>query len=214
MQNSLARSVSISTAVVLIFTLTFIMLFIRSKEVFAQILTQPVHMVATPSTKVLVERKQLIYWNFHTTEINKMILDLADQRAALQKREESVAADEARIISERKENERIRDEINRTRKELTGYIVEIKSDEIVHLREQVSILSNMAPENIVAVFNEKSDSEVVKILALMKPDMVAQILEAMMAQPAEPNKPTPQKHAAALLDALKRLRQTADTPAK
>ena len=42
----------------------------------------------------------------------------------------------------------------------------------------------------------------------MKPDFVAQILEAMMAQPAKPDAAiTPQKRAATLLDMLKRLRE-------
>jgi len=210
MQNTLVRSVGISTAVVFVITLTFIVLFILSKQVFVQILASVPAAAPAPSSKEVEARKQFVYWNFRTTEINKMILDLADQRASVQKREEAVVSDEARIVSERKENDRIRDEINRTRKELSNYIVELKSDEAAHLKEQVAILTNMSPENVVSVFNEKSDQDVVKILALMKPDLVAQILEAMMAQAPEANKPTPQKRAATLLDMLKRLRQTQD----
>jgi flagellar motility protein MotE (MotC chaperone) len=208
MQNTLVKTMAVPAAVIVVFTLTFVALFMFSKKTFVQILARPSAPVRVPTPKEVIEHRQFVYWNFHTTEINKMILDLSTQRADLQKREDAVAADEARIVSERKENERIRDEIIRTRKELSEYIVEFKSDEASHLREQVSILSNMSPENIVAVFNEKSDQEVVKILALMKPDMVAQILEAMMAQTPEANKPTPQKRAATLLDMLKRLRQT------
>jgi hypothetical protein len=211
MQSTLVRNIGVSVAVVVMFTVTYIGLFVFSKPVFVKILVHPRVALPTLSQKEILTRKQFVYWNFHTSEINRMILDLADQRAAFQKREEVVAAEEARIVSERKENERIRDEINRTRKELSGYIVEIKGQEVARLREQVAILSNMAPENIVAVFNEKPDTEVVKFLALMKPDMVAQILEAMMAQPAEPNKPTPQKRAAMLMDLLKRLRQNEAT---
>jgi len=213
MQNTLVRNLGVSTAVVIVFTMTYVALFIFSKPDFSKILVTARPVVPVRSPKEIESHKQFVYWNFHTSEINKMILDLADQRASLQKREDAVMADEARIVSERKENERIRDEINRTRKELSGYIVELKSDEAAHLREQVAILSNMSPDNVVAIFNERSDQEVVKILALMKSDLVAQILESMMAQPAEPNKPTPQKRAATLLDTLKRLRQTEATPA-
>jgi flagellar motility protein MotE (MotC chaperone) len=210
MSNPLVKSISMSAAIVFMFMLTFVALFMRSRTAFVHILSTIPVAKDSPTAKAQEEHRQFVYWNFRTTEINKMITDLAEQRAALQAREEQIGADEARITSERKENERIREEITRSRKELTDFIVEMRSGEAAHLREQVAIFNSMTPDGIVSVFNEKSDAEVVKILALMKPDIVAQILETMMAQPAQPNAPTPQKRAATLLDMLKRVRQEAD----
>lgn len=206
--NPLVKSIGLAGAIVCIFSITFAALFMRSKTVFGEILVQR-HVKAGLSKAELasVEHKQFVYWNFRTTEINKMIKDLAEEREALKTREAELSGTEARVTSERKENERMREEIERSKKELTGYIVQIKAGETARLKEEVTILSNMAPESIVAVLGEKSDDEVVKVLAQMKPDMVAQILESMMAQPAnDPTAISPQKRAANLLDMLKRLR--------
>lgn len=210
MTKPLVKSIAMSAATLAIFTVTFAALFMRSKNTFVEILTAAaaVPTVVSPSAKAAAEHKQFVYWNFRTNEVNNMIKDLADERAALVEKQANFAAEEARITAERKENERIRDEIARSRKELSDYIIEVKSGDVARLKEEVTILSNMAPESIVSVFNEKSDTEVVKVLAQMKPDMVALILEAMMAQPAEANAPTPQKRAATILEMMKRYRET------
>jgi flagellar motility protein MotE (MotC chaperone) len=207
--NPLVKSAGQAIAIVVIFTMTFAALFMRSKTVFSKILAQQqsVKHVMTKAELESTEHKQFVYWNFRTTEINKMIKDLAEEREALKGREAELSSVEARVTSERKENERIRDEIERSKKELSGYIVQIKSGETARLKEEVTILSNMAPESIVSVLSEKSDEEAVKILAQMKPDMVAQILESMMAQPAgDGTTVSPKKRAANLLETLKRLR--------
>jgi len=205
--NPLIKTVGLAAAIVAIFLMTLVALFMRSKTVFGEILAQQhVKDVLSPAELASVEHKQFVYWNFRTTEINKMIKDLAEEREALKAREAELASVEARVTSERKENERMRGEIDRSKKELSDYIVQIKAGETARLKEEITILSNMTPENIVAVFSEKSDDEAVKILAQMKPDMVAQILEAMMAQPADGTSEPPKKRAAGLLEMLKRLR--------
>ena len=207
MTNPLVKTLGMLGAIVVTFTVTFVGLFMSSRTKFVNILSVvPIKM--SPTAKAEAVHKQFVYWNFHTTEINKMIKDLADQRDVLQKKQAELASQEASLASERKENERLRDEITRSRKELSDYIVEIKAGENARLQEQVGILVNMNPDSIVAIFNEKNDTEAVKLMAQMKPDFVAQILEAMMAQPAKPDVAvTPQKRAATLLDMLKRLRE-------
>ena len=195
-------------AVVMVFSLTLFMLFLRSRDTILAALPRPAaHVEVNHAEKVA--QAEYIYWNFHSSEVTRMIRDLADEREALRQKEAELAAEEARVKSERSENERIRGEIARSRNELSDFIVQVKAGEAQRIREEVSILSAMAPEAIVSVFNEKSDKDVVKILAQMKSDQVGQILESMMAAAPEPGKPTPAKRAADLLDMLRRFRQDA-----
>lgn len=213
--NPLVKTVGLAGIIVVVFLMTLAALFMRSRTVFGEILAQQRSKAVglSPAELASAEHKQFVYWNFRTAEINKMIKDLAEEREAIKAREAELTSVEARVTSERKENERMRDEIERSKKELSGYIIQIKSGETARLKEEVTILNNMAPENVVTVFGEKSDDDVVKILAQMKPDMVAQILETMMAQPAASTAEiTPQKRAAKLLELLKRLRGEADAP--
>lgn len=201
------KTVGLSAAILVVFLMTLAALFMRSKTVFEQIMNQPKPHGLTPAQLASAEHKQFVYWNFRTAEINKMIKDLAEEREALKAREEEVATQEARVTSERRENERMRQEIERNKKDLTDFIIQIKNGETARIKEEVNILSNMAPANVVTVFNEKTDDEAVKILSQMKADVVAQVLEAMMAQPlTSPEAEPPQKRAARLLELLKRLR--------
>jgi len=204
MASSIIRSISIGGASVLIFALTFVALFIRSRTVFTQILAvRPTHVVQKP----YMEKGQFVYWSFRTTEVNNMIKDLAEQRDALSAKLNELSVEEARLASERKENERLRDQIARNRKELSDFIIQVQGGESVRLREEVAILNSMTPENVVAVFKEKSDIDVVKLLSMMKPDTVGPILDMMLTQPAtDPLAPTPEKRVAGLLEKLKRLR--------
>lgn len=210
MSNPLVKSLGFTAAILAVYALTFGVLFTLNRDKFQAILAKPVKRGLTPAQLASVEHRQFIYWNFRTTEINKMIKDLAEEREALKTHEADLASREARVTSEQKENERIRGEIERSKKELSDYIVQIKGGEVARIKEEVVILNNMAPESAVAIMGQKSDAEIVKILSQMKPDAVAQILEAMLAQPAaDGSADGSKKRVATILELMKRLREEA-----
>jgi len=204
MQGSLTKTLGTTAAMIAIFAVTFAALFVRSRGVFIQVLASVPHV--QPVQKV-DEDKQFYYWNFRTSEINKLITELATEREALVRRQEALAAQEALVASARQENERLRAEIARARDELTAYIVEIKAGEAAQLRSQVAVYGNMSAESIVGFFAVKRDEDVVKILALMKPDFVAQIFEAMRGQPTGPDGRSADKRICDLMDLYTRIRQ-------
>ncbi|MBN1404014.1 MAG: hypothetical protein JW942_06055 [Opitutales bacterium] len=206
MAGTLPKALLTALLATVVFAISFAALFMRSERVFIQILARR----EAPSPEALLskaEQQEFVYWSFRTSEINKMIDDLKAQREQLLARQEAISAQEAQIQTERKENERLRDEILRVRKELSDYIIEVKAGEAVRLREEVAIVNNMAPANVVTLFNEKSDEDVVKLLAMMKPDVSAPILDLMMTQPQpDANGVSPEKRVTILLEKLKRLR--------
>jgi septal ring factor EnvC (AmiA/AmiB activator) len=146
------------------------------------------------------------HWNFHSHEINKMIEDLRIERERLDEREEGIAAMEARIASERRELERIKRDIEQLREDLAQYMNEVTESELANLRTEVSVLNALEPPSVVAIFNERSDEDVVKILALMKPDAIAPIIDLMMRQDGRGGAPSAVR-VNRLLDQLQRLKK-------
>ena len=144
------------------------------------------------------------YWSFRTYEIQNLIDSLRREREAVVERRAELDAREARIMAESEELQRLRREIEAYRKELSHFLVEVRDTELQNLRSEVAIYNNMEAASIVEIFTEKPDDEVVKLLALMKPDQVAPILDQMMAQ-AKADEPRAER-VARLLRRLQRFR--------
>ena len=62
---------------------------------------------------------------------------------------------------------------------LSDRIVGIRADEAKNLRGLAQTYSNLTPRAAVAIFREMDDATAVKILFLMKPDIVGPIFEEM-----------------------------------
>ena len=65
------------------------------------------------------------------------------------------------------------------RKEIAEKVIEIQADEGKNLRALSQTYANLSPKAAVAIIREMDDVTVVKILYLMKPDVVAPIFEEM-----------------------------------
>jgi flagellar motility protein MotE (MotC chaperone) len=64
-------------------------------------------------------------------------------------------------------------------KEISERVIEMSADEAVNLRKLAQTYANLSPRAVVAIIREMDDATAVKILALMKPDVVGPIFEAM-----------------------------------
>lgn len=202
----LSKPLGLAILALVVYLLTITTLFMRSKDAIAAAIgggAAHAQEAAAAATKT----PDFVYWSFKTNEVNKLIRELKADREALQKREDELAITEARQASERKELERLRQEIETYRKEISDYLVEVKQDELKNLKTEVNIISGLQPASVVALFKEKSDDEVVKLMTLMKPDAIVPIMEQMMADEGEAEKPSARR-AARLLEKLQRLKQT------
>jgi flagellar motility protein MotE (MotC chaperone) len=65
------------------------------------------------------------------------------------------------------------------RKEIADRVIEINTDELKNLRTLAQTYANLTPKGAVAIIREMDDVTVVKILSLMKSDVVAPIFEEM-----------------------------------
>ena len=151
-------------------------------------------------------------WNFWTIEIENLANELKGERDRLRKQTEQLDRREAQIAAEGQELNKVRLEVEGLRQEIATKVIEINADEVKNIRGLAQTYTNLSPRAAVAILREMDDIMVVKILATMKPDVVAPIFEEM-SKTTGPDGPLA-KRAATLSDRLRLLKslKTASTP--
>jgi flagellar motility protein MotE (MotC chaperone) len=118
-------------------------------------------------------------WDFWTIEIENLSNELKEERARQKKQAELLDQREARIAAEQKELATMRGEIEGLRQEIAEKVIAIREDEAKNLRSLAQTYTNLSPRAAVAIVRELDDITAVKILFLMKPDVVGPIFEEM-----------------------------------
>jgi flagellar motility protein MotE (MotC chaperone) len=142
-------------------------------------------------------------WDFWTVEVDNLASELKDEKARLKKEAEDLDLRAARIGSDRQELEKLRAELNSMHKQITDKVVEIQADEAKNLRMLAQTYTNLSPHAAVAIIRELDDATAVKILSLMKPDVVGAIFEDMAQSSSGPSDT---RRAAALSERLRLVR--------
>jgi flagellar motility protein MotE (MotC chaperone) len=136
-------------------------------------------------------------WDFWTIEIDNLTSELKEEKARLRQQADSLDQRAARIESEKQELEKLRSEIAATRQEIDQRVIAINTDEAKNLRSLAQTYSTLTPHAAVAIIRDMDDTTVVKILSLMKPDVVGPIFEEMAGDGSLA------QHAAVLSDKLR-----------
>ncbi len=133
---------------------------------------------AKPKEPALVEDKTK-GWDFWTIEIENISNELKEERGRLKKQADLLDQRAGRIAADSKELEKIRSEIEKMRKDIGDKVAEINADETKNLRTLAQTYGNLTPKAVVAIFRDLDDTTAVKILSLMKSDIVGPIFEEM-----------------------------------
>lgn len=153
------------------------------------------------AAEIAESKKPVEPWGFWAIELENLATDLRDEKAKLAKREELLDQREARFAAERQELDKLRRELEVIRNEVTVKMGEIKADESKNLRNLSQTYAALSPKAAVAIFKEMDDVTIVKILSLMKADIVGPIFEEMSkSTDVQANWP---KRAAALSERLR-----------
>ena len=122
-------------------------------------------------------------WDFWTIEIENLSAELKGERERLHKEKDLLDQREARITAEEKELAKVRTDVEGLRKEIADRVIEISADEQKNIRSLSQTYTNMGAPAVVAIFKEMDDTTVVKIISLMKSDIIGPILEQMSKTP-------------------------------
>mgnify|MGYP000489302745 CR=1 FL=1 len=124
-----------------------------------------------------------VYWTFHSREIQRLIDSLKEKDEKLKAKETDLTSWETRLQNEKTELKKIKEELEAFRNSLSTLIVQTSADEAKNLKTLSSTYATMDPASAVEILNEMDENTVVKILALMKPDVVSPIFENMARTP-------------------------------
>jgi flagellar motility protein MotE (MotC chaperone) len=116
-------------------------------------------------------------WTFQNPELNQLMAELKDERAALRVRTGQLDELQARLSTERQEICVVTQTVYRLRKELDVSVSRVTEEEVVNLKRLAKVYSTMTPAGAGRILKEMDDEQVVKILALMKEADSAPILE-------------------------------------
>lgn len=148
-------------------------------------------------------------WDFWTIEIENLASELKEEKAKLRQQSDELDQRAARIEAEKGELEKMRDEIAQMRSDMDQRVIAIQADEAKNLRSLAQTYSTMTPQAAVTIMKQMDDATAVKILYLMKPDVVGPIFEAMASGAG--SDPSLAQRAAELSDRL-RLMKSSPSP--
>jgi flagellar motility protein MotE (MotC chaperone) len=131
---------------------------------------------AEAAARVQGERKAQ-GWDFWTLQMEELANELKEQKGALRKKSDELDQREARLAAERQELDRIRTDIEGMQKAIEARVVSIRADEVKNLKKLAETYAGLSPPSVVAIFKQMDDATAVKILSLMKPDVVGPIFE-------------------------------------
>lgn len=143
-------------------------------------------------------------WDFWTVELENLANDLKDERQKIKQREEQLGQREARLQLEQQELEKTRKQIETMRSSIDQRLIEVSEGEMANLKKLSQSYSALSPRAAVAIFKEMEETTLVKLLSIMKPEMVGQFLEEMSKQSATDQ--TLAKRAANLSERLRLIR--------
>ena len=118
-------------------------------------------------------------WDFWTIEIDNLSNELKEERIRLRKQSELLDQRAARLAAEEKEFATLRANVEALRKQIAEKVIEISADEAKNIRTLAATYTNLTPRGAVAILREMDDATAVKILSLMKADVVGLIFEEM-----------------------------------
>ena len=123
-----------------------------------------------------------IGWNFSSDDLERLNTELNNRMDEVAEKEESLAAYEARLQSDRIEIEEIKSEVERMRDTLLKDVIVVESWEGKNLKTLADTYGNLDPDATVSIFSELDDATVAKIMRFMKPATIGDILQEMAVQ--------------------------------
>jgi flagellar motility protein MotE (MotC chaperone) len=124
-------------------------------------------------------------WDFWTIEIDNLTSELKEEKARLRQTSDSLDQRAARITAEKQELEKLRSEIAAMRQEIDQRVIAINTDEAKNLRSLSQTYATLTPHAAVSIIRDMDDATVVKILSLMKPDVLGLIFEDMASDASQ-----------------------------
>jgi flagellar motility protein MotE (MotC chaperone) len=145
------------------------------------------------------EEKTGDFWQRHDPEVDLLLQEIKSEKELLTKRAAELKELEGRLAAERAELNQVTQRVAQIQQDFDQSVIRIKDEETPNLKRLAKVYTTMTPEGASAIFRELDDEVVVKVLAFMKEDQSAPLLEAMARQGDEQA-----KRAASIAEAMRK----------
>jgi flagellar motility protein MotE (MotC chaperone) len=118
-------------------------------------------------------------WRFRNPEFNQWVSQIQNEKENLDSREQQLDEWQSRLNLELQEMSVVTQTVNELQSNFDQNVIRFKAQESNNVKYQAKLVSGMSPEGAVAMINQMSDEDVVRILFIMKPDEASLILDTL-----------------------------------
>ena len=118
-------------------------------------------------------------WRFRNPEFNEWVSQIQNEKERLDLREQQLDEWQTRINTELQEISTVTQMVSQLQSDFDKNVIRFKAQETDNVRHQAKLVSAMSPEGAVAIFDQMSDDDVVRILFVMKPDEASAVLDTL-----------------------------------
>jgi flagellar motility protein MotE (MotC chaperone) len=118
-------------------------------------------------------------WRFRNPEFNEWVSQIQNEKERLSVREQELDEWQTRLNTELQEISTVTQMVCQLQSDFDKNVVRFKAQETDNVKHQAKLISAMSPEGAVAIFDQMSDDDVVRILFVMKPDEGSAILDTL-----------------------------------
>jgi flagellar motility protein MotE (MotC chaperone) len=118
-------------------------------------------------------------WRFRNPEFNEWVSQIQNEKERLDQRQQELDEWQTRLNTELQEISTVTQMVSQLQLDFDKNVVRFKAQETDNVKHQAKLVSAMSPEGAVAIFDQMSDEDVVRILFVMKPDEASAILDTL-----------------------------------
>lgn len=118
-------------------------------------------------------------WKFRNPEFNEWVSQIQSEKEKLDVRQQQLDEWQTRLNLELQEMSLVTLTVNQLQSNFDQNVIRFKAQETDNIKHQAKLISAMSPQGAIAMLNQMSDDDVVRILFIMKPDQASAILDAM-----------------------------------
>jgi flagellar motility protein MotE (MotC chaperone) len=118
-------------------------------------------------------------WRFRNPEFNQWVSEIQNEKERLDLRSQQLDEWQTRLNLELQEVSMATQTVAQLQSNFDEDVIRFKAQETDNVKHQAKLISAMSPEGAMALLNQMSDDDVVRILFTMKPDQASLILDTL-----------------------------------
>ena len=118
-------------------------------------------------------------WKFRNPEFDQWINEIKREKDHLALREQQLQELQTRLESERQELSVVTQAVVQMQAEFDRNVIRYNAQEVDNLKRQVKVLNAMPPDSAAGLLSDMPNDDVVRLLAMMKPDQASILLETL-----------------------------------